>query len=1713
VHPDGRERRRQEAKGKGRGGGAHLGLGHGGQVGTASPAAAPAHRFAGYQESARSTTNGAGQRARSATNGAGQCARTEAAPRLGNQGSHSETSPEAREFIVRVNDLMQAVPTSDQRDLATVPEALARHGAKIAQAERQYGAFASEDSGDAQQVDVHSPEFLRLVELREQRDVFLSFGSYAVSRGCCEVLLREKRRLEGALPALAARMQIVDWLRSPTKNLVIQGATGSGKSTQVPQYLAEELGYGQRVICTQPRKLAATSLAARVSQEWGVEARVGHRVGGARSTVTADTVIEYCTEESLLKVLVADPVRALKGVRVIVLDEAHERTMKLDILVGRLKQLQDDFGIRIVVTSATLDEKLFVSFLKPCSFVPIAGRMYPVSDVYKPCEGDDMAAAVVDEAISIHKEVRNEQGDVLIFLPGGREVDAAKDLFERKTRDKNIRGCVAMSLFGAQDGEEQKQVLQPVEAGRRKFIFATNVAETSITIDGVRWVIDSGREKREIYDPRRNISTLKEVFISRSSAMQRRGRAGRTSSGTCVRLYSQQAFAEMQQTQTAEVLSQPAFFSILSLLRMGLPPQDFQWVQEPDRAVMTASWELLELLGAVDGGQLTPVGRLAADLQIDPHWAKLLAVAEDRGVLAQAADVVAALSVSSSFFADGKDVELRQKVKLIRDSTSSFGDVACVYGLLKQWQESGKDTRQVGAFCAEKCIRKKSMLAALSTANELRRELKVDREPNRVFLTDEEVMSLVFSGYFSNLAVRVDGGSDWRRAVYRVIPGGGLTEAVDAAVIFPGSNLTGLAQPPQFVSFVTLNTTSRVFMKGLLPIRVGWEDLLSQVNTLSPSFASHLRRQEDSLVPAEASIGEVPWCSLKGRNLAAIQEEVQNELEGTAQADSGAGTLTVWCPRKFEEKATAFLASLRTRLREELELAVQEECLGGGTRVVYGRGGKVHSILFSGEHMKWMVESLPTKTTLHSLRGMLAAHGPLRHIRVLAGQGRAIVIFPSSTAAEVARATSLSSFSMKPLSETPVQSTDDSSLKLICSRATEVEAVLAWVNQILPNVDESRVIRPKANIIKPGGYVTVKFRQGASDLREALLRVRELEQAGITGEPEFCSVVSAPPQAVEHFHGECGSGAGCRYLDCLYKHPGQGQRKACLNRDRCHRADCKFLHPRRWYGDKARLPAEEADTVLGIVQMGHAEKVTIVPESASGRVLLRIRNRNHLTVQRFRDLLLTALHCHRYEHNEASLLFTRLGAESRKAATWPGCVVEDARAQTLRVYGRREERKATVAELDTMVKTIKAQPFQRFVLRRNVVKPRGKGPDARKAAIEGVRTEVKALGASEVDVIGSILAVWASSDALRHIAGELGGRGWLTVSGEGRGQCFLCQDQFDDEVLQLRACGHRFCRDCIRGFFSDLSEDRVPLCCPMETEKGPCRRELVWDDVVAACPKLPVVQRFALTQFLKTSADAVECPCKGCDHVLQKRGDNAYCEICSETYCLPCSASEDRAVAAHSGISCARARVMQGGDEVQRHRRTIIDKFLTLQCPHTQCSSAFLDYDACAAVRCSSCKCYFCAKCFKGFPRNRVCHDHVNSCTGPTLPNGHKVDAPAGLFMSQEKFNKIRIQVQTFDVQDFVYGLGLETATAVVQAMQSDFLGRPGGDIVVDLSVGRFGAPGDPVAGSGHPVARRGDPFAPGGGPSSPGGDPFAPFVRLRAPLGMPLRRAATPAR
>lgn len=570
----------------------------------------------------------------------------------------------------------------------------------------------------------------QLLELQVQQDYFdnwLVATVRSVSERIVETTVAKHRiqreifRLANALPALSRRAE-VEALLVENQFLVVKGETGSGKSTQLPQYIQEWLPNNQKVICTQPRKVSAVSLSERVAFEWAggvlkenqsptdlVGYRVGYHVGSMKKS-GRHTRIEYLTEGTFLGCLLAlkRDKSFLNGVGAIIIDEAHERSINCDIILGLLKNLAKDehyLHVKIIITSATLDTQLFSRYYDNCPIVSIPGRTFPVEVVYRPLAGFQLGANAnsstyvlhaVKTTMDIHNQSSVSEGDILCFLTGQDEVERAIEMFTRSVPPMEHKKYIVLPLYGKQLPEDQAHVFQkPKTANTRKIVFATDVAETGITIDGIKFCVDTGLGKESTYDAKRNVTILQVNTICKSSAVQRKGRAGRTAPGTCYRLYSQEEFESMHASQTAEVLSRPLGLTLTNLISMGITdPQSFDWIEKPPEAAVQSSLKDLMKLNAIEpldvhaGYDITEFGRLVALLQIDPRLARMIYVATQRGYGRAGCTIAALFSVANSLFWRGGSVEDKKEAFSVHASLACpLGDVTTMYRIFEDWQD------------------------------------------------------------------------------------------------------------------------------------------------------------------------------------------------------------------------------------------------------------------------------------------------------------------------------------------------------------------------------------------------------------------------------------------------------------------------------------------------------------------------------------------------------------------------------------------------------------------------------------------------------------------------------------------------------------------------------------------------------------------------------------------------------------------------------------------------------------------------------------------------------------------------------------------------------------------------------------------------------------------------------------------------------------------
>lgn len=473
-------------------------------------------------------------------------------------------------------------------------------------------------------------------------------------------------KIRQSLPVYEYKQHFLDTYRK-NQTTVLVGSTGSGKTTQIPQFVLEDLFHSFRdhpldmgqVACTQPRRVAATSVAQRVADE--LDVRLGEEVGYSVRfdvNVSDQTVLKYLTDGMLLREAMADPL--LSAYSVIILDEAHERTTATDVLMGLLKEvLLKRKDMRLIVMSATLDSGKFVDYFNNAPLLQIPGRLHPVELFYTPKPEKDYVEASVRTVIQIH--LCEPAGDILVFLTGEDEIE---DVCRKINREVESIGSEAgplkiLPLYSSLPPQQQQRIFEnapkPTFPGGpcgRKVIVATNIAETSLTIDGIVYVVDPGFSKQKVYNPRIRVESLLVTPISKASARQRAGRAGRTRPGKCFRLYPEKSFKEDLIEQTyPELLRSNLTSVILTLKRLGIHDLvHFDFMDPPAPETLIRALELLHYLGGMnDDGDLTDIGRLMSEFPLDPQLSKMLICSPKYLCSNEILTIVAMLSVPNVF--------------------------------------------------------------------------------------------------------------------------------------------------------------------------------------------------------------------------------------------------------------------------------------------------------------------------------------------------------------------------------------------------------------------------------------------------------------------------------------------------------------------------------------------------------------------------------------------------------------------------------------------------------------------------------------------------------------------------------------------------------------------------------------------------------------------------------------------------------------------------------------------------------------------------------------------------------------------------------------------------------------------------------------------------------------------------------------------------------
>ncbi|EPS65444.1 hypothetical protein M569_09332, partial [Genlisea aurea] len=662
----------------------------------------------------------------------------------------------------------------------------------------------------------------RLVDDEEGGVLFYNSTASSSSRyGYANMEMQRKR-----LPVYKYRTAIL-YLVETHATTVIVGETGSGKTTQIPQYL-KEAGWaegGWMIACTQPRRLAVQSVAARVAEEIGVKLGedVGYTIRFEDVTSNELTKIKFLTDGVLLREMMDDPL--LSKYSVIMVDEAHERSLSTDILLGLLKKIQRRRPeLRLIISSATIEAKSMASFFdtrrkhggknseqnglkREPAILSVEGRGFNVEIFYVEEPVSNYVQAAVSTVISINDG--EPMGDILVFLTGQDDIDAAIELLtEDSGRIKE--GLIVLPLYSGLPRADQDLVFTPTPRGKRKVIISTNIAETSLTLEGVVYVVDSGFSKQRFYNPIKDIESLVVAPISKASARQRAGRAGRVRPGKCYRLYTEEHFnTEMSPNGIPEMQRSNLVSCVIQLKALGIDNiLGFDWPSSPSPESLIRALEVLYSLGVLDDdAKLTsPTGFQVAEIPLDPMISKIILASSDYGCSDEVITIAAVLSIQSIWFS-GKGAQKEMDEAKLRFAAAE-GDHVTFLNVYKGFTESGKSSNW--------CHRNHINYHAMRKVDDVRKQLIRTAQRLGIAMKSCEgdmqaVRKAVTAGFFAN-ACRLEAYS--HSGLYKTIRGSQEVYIHPSSVLFRVN--------PKWVIFHTIVSTDRQYIRNVMSIDPSW---------------------------------------------------------------------------------------------------------------------------------------------------------------------------------------------------------------------------------------------------------------------------------------------------------------------------------------------------------------------------------------------------------------------------------------------------------------------------------------------------------------------------------------------------------------------------------------------------------------------------------------------------------------------------------------------------------------------------------------------------------------------------------------------------------------------------------------------------------------------------------------------------------------------------
>jgi len=619
--------------------------------------------------------------------------------------------------------------------------------------------------------------------------------------------------------------------------IIIAGETGSGKTTQIPKICLES-GRGQRkkIVCTQPRRIAAISVSRRVSSELGEEygKYVGYKIRFNDKT-TPFTKIKFVTDGILLSEFKNDPL--LYEYDTIIIDEAHERSLNIDFLLGIMKKiLRKRRDLRLIISSATIDTDFFSNAFDNAPVINVSGRGYPVDIIYESFESPEFKEfSLIEKAVYQIENIHNKDpfGDILVFLPTERDIiDVIKEL-------RGLKNASVLPVFSRLAASEQQKIFKPSD--HQKIIIATNIAETSITVPGIKYVVDSGLARISYYNWRTGIKSLPVSPVSKSSADQRAGRAGRICPGKCYRLYSITDYEAREQYTRPEILRSNLAEVILKIIDLNLGKiEDFPFLTPPSNQSVKEGINTLKEIGALDSYEkLTKTGKMLSELPIDPRIGRMIIQAKDEGALNEIIIIASALSIQDPRERPiGREKAAENAHNKFRDEGSDFITLLNIWNEFENQLKKGLAKKKIIQFCEANFLSYNRMMEWKDIQNQINQIIKEKKEyiPNKEMAKQDSIHRSILSGFLSHIALYSE-GIKYKGAKGREIN------------LFPGSAV--YKKKPRWIVSTDIMRTSQLFARLCAEIQPQWIEELAADYKKSQYFEPHFEKNRGEVMAFE----------------------------------------------------------------------------------------------------------------------------------------------------------------------------------------------------------------------------------------------------------------------------------------------------------------------------------------------------------------------------------------------------------------------------------------------------------------------------------------------------------------------------------------------------------------------------------------------------------------------------------------------------------------------------------------------------------------------------------------------------------------------------------------------------------------------------------------------------------------------------------------------